>query len=171
MVYNDIAKEVTNLYYAMKYSQCQTNARVTQNLLILTSMNASDVAYNLLQTPGVLDITRGEIFHLFKCMPIDCKPKEDDRCFSDSIPVTCQDKDYFLMAKSHILSPTGIETECSSVMAPMFKIDNVWYSRIGARLIPAHSPIEIESDPQNAFNFKIKRRKSGGFTSSLPVIE
>jgi hypothetical protein len=166
-VYQSIAAEVMALYHVLKYEQCLTNYRVTQNLLNLASMPNADAGFNMLQRPGIFLVPRGEVVHVFQCVETQCQLRHDEDCYSDALPVSCQGVDQFLLAKSHILSPSANRIECSSIMPPMFYINDTWFTRVNSKLVSSIEPHKIETNPQTSFNFNVKTEflSSGIYTS------
>jgi len=106
--------------------KCVLERQVLQNALTLASIAPDEMAHRIMKSPGYTAITSGEVIHLIKCVPVDCRIRHTETCYNE-LPVTYQNKSLFLQPRSKILTKTGTPRDCNELLPVMYKILNTWY--------------------------------------------
>lgn len=53
--------------------KCTLERQVLLNALSLYSIAPDEMAFRIMKAPGFSAIAAGEVIHLIKCIPVDCK--------------------------------------------------------------------------------------------------
>lgn len=115
--------QLTQLYRDIMEQKCILEKQTLQNALTLASIAPDEMAHRIMKSPGYTAITSGEVIHLIKCNPVECRT---ETCFNE-LPVTYQNKSLFLQPRSKILTKTGTPRDCNELLPVMYKILNTWY--------------------------------------------
>lgn len=118
--------QLTQLYRDIMEQKCILERQVLQNALTLASIAPDEMAHRIMKSPGYTAITSGEVIHLIKCIPVECRIRHIETCFNE-LPVTYQNKSLFLQSRSRILTKTGTPRDCNELLPVMFKVLNTWY--------------------------------------------
>ncbi|KYN50256.1 hypothetical protein ALC62_06924 [Cyphomyrmex costatus] len=130
-----IKKQLTQLYRNLMEQKCAIEKQVLQNALTLASIAPDETAYRIMREPGYIAVLPGEALHLVKCIPVECKLRHEEHCYTE-LPVTHANKSFFLQPRSRILTKTGTLRYCNQLLPIMYKLHGVWF-----RLTP--KPIEV----------------------------
>ncbi|XP_072766924.1 uncharacterized protein [Anoplolepis gracilipes] len=106
--------------------KCALERQVLQNALSLASISPDKMAHRIMKSPGYTAITSGEVIHLIKCVPVECRIRQTKTCYSE-LPVTYQNHSLFLQPRSKILTKTGTPRDCNELLPVTYKILNTWY--------------------------------------------
>lgn len=134
-----VRTQLTQLYRDLMEQKCALEKQVLLNALSLYSIAPDEMAYRIMKSPGYTAIAAGEVIHLIKCVPVECKLRQTDKCYNE-LPITHRNTSAFLLPGSRILTYQATPRACSELLPAMFKIHDVWY-----RLLPR--PIESLAPP------------------------
>ncbi|EFN65203.1 hypothetical protein EAG_10155 [Camponotus floridanus] len=118
--------QLTQLYRDIMEQKCVLERQVLQNALTLASIAPDEMAHRIMKSPGYTAITSGEVIHLIKCVPVECRIRHTEACYNE-LPVTYQNKSLFLQPRSKILTKTGTPKDCNELLPVMYKILSTWY--------------------------------------------
>ncbi|KYN00581.1 hypothetical protein ALC62_08650 [Cyphomyrmex costatus] len=130
-----IKKQITQLYRNLMEQKCAIEKQVLQNALTLASIAPDETAYRIMREPGYTAVLSGEALHLVKCIPVECKLRHDEHCYTE-LPVIHANHSFFLQPRSRILTKPGTLRDCNQLFPVMYKLHGVWF-----RLTP--KPIEV----------------------------
>jgi len=134
-----IKTQLTHLYRDIMEQKCALEKQILQNALTLSSIAPDEMAHRIMKTPGYTAVAAGEVIHLIKCVPVECRVRQTEGCFAE-LPVTHNNKTSFLLPGSRILTQTGTPRDCSELLPAMYKIHGTWF-----RLMPR--PVESSPPP------------------------
>jgi len=118
--------------------KCALKKQILQNALSLSSI-APEMAHRIMKAPGYTAVAAGEVIHLIKCIPVECRVHQTENCFIE-LPVTHGNASAFLLPGSRILTKTGTPRDCSELLPTMYRLHGTWY-----RLMPP--PVESVPPP------------------------
>ncbi|KYN50086.1 hypothetical protein ALC62_00114, partial [Cyphomyrmex costatus] len=130
-----IKKQLTQLYRNIMEQKCALEKQVLQNALTLASIAPDETAYRIMREPGYTAVLSGEVLHLVKCIPVECKLRQAEHCYSE-LPVTHANTSFFLQPRTRILTKTGTIRDCNHLLPIMYKLHGIWF-----RLTP--KPVEV----------------------------
>jgi len=122
--------------------KCALEKQILQNALSLSSIAPDKMAFQIMKTPGYTAVTTGEVIHLIKCMPVDCRIRQNTECHNE-LSVTYQNQSYFLTSRSRILVKTNTQRDCNELLPIMFKIHDSWFWSM-PRLVETIPPAKIQ---------------------------
>jgi len=134
-----IKTQLTQLYKDIMEQKCALERQILQNALTLASIAPDEMAYRIMKEPGYTAVTNGEVIHIVRCVPVECKIRYTDLCFNE-LPVTHRNASLFLLPRSRILARTGTVKDCNDLLPAMYKIHGAWF-----RLTP--KPVEVLAPP------------------------
>lgn len=134
-----IKTQLTYLYRDILEQKCALERQILQNALTLSSIAPDEMAYRIMKAPGYTAVTAGEAIHIIKCIPVECRIRHVESCFTE-LPVTHDNRSVFLLPGSRIITHAGTPRDCSEVLPAMYKIYGTWF-----RLMPR--PVESLSPP------------------------
>lgn len=137
-----IKTQLTQLYRDIMEQKCALEQQILQNALSLASIAPDEMAYRIMKGPGYTAVTTGEAVHLIKCVPVDCKVRHTEQCYSE-LPVTHRNTSLFLLPRSRILTRKGTPRDCSDFLPVMFKIHGTWF-RLTPKLTESLAPPVIQ---------------------------
>lgn len=82
-----IKTQLTQLYRDIMEQKCALEREILQNALSLVSFAPDEMARRIMKEPGYIAVMAGEALHLIKCIPVECRVRPTDACYS-KIPVT-----------------------------------------------------------------------------------
>lgn len=121
-----VKTQLTQLYKDLIEQKCAVEKQVLQNALSLASIAPDEMAFRIMKGPGYTAVTSGEVIHLIKCVPVECKIRHTEECYAE-LPVSYNNQSYFLLPRSHILTTLGTTRECSSLLPAMYRIHGGWF--------------------------------------------
>ncbi|KYN08239.1 hypothetical protein ALC62_00780 [Cyphomyrmex costatus] len=130
-----IKKQLTQLYRNLMEQKCALERQVLQNALTLASIAPDETAYRIMREPGYTAVLSGEALHLVKCIPVECKLRQAEHCYTE-LPVTHANASFFLQPRTRILTKTGTIRDCNHLLPIMYKLYGIWF-----RLTP--KPVEV----------------------------
>jgi len=116
-----IKTQLTKLYTKIMELKCALEKQILQNALSLSSIAPDEMAFRIMKTPSYTTVTAGEVINLIKCIPVDCRVRQDTKCHNE-LPVIYQTQSYFLAPRSRILMKTGTQRDYNELLPIMFKI-------------------------------------------------
>lgn len=134
-----IKTQLTQLYRDIMEQKCSLEKQILQNALSLASIAPDEMAYRITKEPGHTAVVSGEVIHLIKCVPVECKVRYAEGCYNE-LPVSHRNQSLFLLPKSRILTRKGTPRSCSDLLPTSFKINGAWF-----RLTP--KPMETLPPP------------------------
>ncbi|KYN50093.1 hypothetical protein ALC62_00121 [Cyphomyrmex costatus] len=130
-----IKRQLTQLYRNLMEQKCALEKQVLQNALTLASIAPDETAYRIMREPGYTAVLSGEALHLVKCIPVKCKLRHAEHCYTE-LPVTHRNVSFFLQLRSRILTQSGTIRDCNQLLPVMYKLHGTWF-----RLAP--KPVEV----------------------------
>ena len=76
--------------------------------------------------PGYMPAIAGEVLHIVKCIPVKVKCRKTGECYLQ-LPIIRGNQSFFLSPRTHILTKSGIQTNCNSFLPSMYLFDESWY--------------------------------------------
>ena len=134
--------QLTQLYQDIMEQKCALERQILQNALSLASIAPDEMAHRIMKAPGYTAITAGEVLHLIKCVPVECRVRQAELCYNE-LPVTHQNKSLFLLPRSRILTKTGTPRDCHELLPAMYQVHNTWY-RLTPRPVESVAPPTIQ---------------------------
>lgn len=134
-----VRTQLTQLYRDIMEQKCALEHQVLQNALSLASIAPDEMAFRIMKSPGYTAVTSGEVLHLIKCVPVECKIRLVESCYHE-LPVTHRNQSYFLAPRSRILVRTSTPRDCDGFLPATYRIDGAWY-----KLTPR--PVEVLAPP------------------------
>jgi len=134
-----IKTQLTQLYRDIMEQKCALEQQILRNALSLASVAPDEMAFRIMKGPGYTAVTTGEVIHLIKCVPVECKIRQTKECYHE-LPVAHRNASLFLLPRSRILAKNGTPRECSGLLPVMYKIQGVWF-----RMTPG--PMETIAPP------------------------
>jgi len=95
-----------------------------QNALLLASIAPDEMAFRIVKGPGYTAVTTGEVIHLIKCVPVECKIRQTKQCYHE-LPVAHRNVFLFPLPRSRILVKNGMPRKYSGLLSIMYKIQGV----------------------------------------------
>ena len=84
--------------------------------------------------PGYMSVIAGEVVHIVKCIPVEVQYRKTEEFYLE-LPIFIGNQSFFLSPRTHILTKSGIQTNCNSFLPPMYVFGETWY-----KLLP--NPVE-----------------------------
>lgn len=121
-----IKLQLTRLYRDLLEQKCVLEQQVLRNVLSLSSIAPDEMAFRIMKTPGYTAVIAGEVIHLIKCVPVECKIRHTEDCYNE-LPVTHKNQSYFLLPRSRILTRKGTPRDCHGLLPAMYRIQDTWF--------------------------------------------
>lgn len=137
-----IKTQLTQLYRDIMEQKCALERQILQNALSLATLAPDEMAFRIMKNPGYTAVTSGEVIHLIKCVPVECKIRYTEDCFNE-LPVSHANTSYFLLPRSRILTRTSTPRECNGLLPAMYKVHGTWF-RLTPKLIETLPPPVIQ---------------------------
>lgn len=134
-----VKTQLTQLYRDIMEQKCALERQILQNALSLSSIAPDEMAFRIMKAPGYTAVTMGEVIHLIKCVPVECKFRHTEGCYHE-LPVTHHNESHFLLPRSRILTKKGTSKECNDLLSTMFKVDGTWFKI-------TNRPMEVVAPP------------------------
>lgn len=134
-----IKTQLTQLYRDIMEQKCALERQILQNALSLASIAPDEMAFRIMKGPGYTAVTTGEVIHLIKCVPVECKIRYTETCYEE-LPVKHNNISLFLLPRSRILTKVSTPRDCNNLLSTMYKIHGAWF-----KLTP--KPMETLSPP------------------------
>lgn len=119
--------QMRELYMDIINQKCETDIKAVKDILTLAYLSPDLFAYNLMG-PGYMAHVAGELIHMVKCLAVEVTVLENATTCYKQIPITYEDKDYFLSQKTKIIIRHGTETHCNRILHTGFKINSEWFT-------------------------------------------
>jgi len=161
-----VKTQLTQLYRDMMEQKCALEKQILQNALSLSSIAPDEMAHRIMKSPGYTAVTAGEVIHLIKCIPVECKARQTENCYLE-LPVTHGNTSAFLLPGSRILTRTGTPRDCSELLPTMYRLHGTWY-RLMPRPMESIPPPIIQPLTRPAWKYV---SPSGLATSGIYSIE
>ena len=69
--------------------------------------------------PGYMPVIAGEVVHIVKCITVEVKYRKTEKCYLQ-LTVFRGNQSFFLSPRTHILTKSSIQTNCTSFLQPMY---------------------------------------------------
>ncbi|XP_067204509.1 uncharacterized protein [Linepithema humile] len=122
--------------------KCALERQILQNALSLASIAPDEMASRIMKAPGYTAVTAGEIIHLIKCVPVECKIRHTEHCYNE-LPINYNNKSMFMLPRSRIITKSGTVRECNELLPALYKIHATWF-RLNQRPIETLPPPIIQ---------------------------
>jgi hypothetical protein len=63
--------------------KCALEKQILQNALSFSSTAPDEMAFPIMKTPGYTAVTAGEVIHLIKCIPVECRARQTSECHNE----------------------------------------------------------------------------------------
>lgn len=131
-----------NLYRDVVAQRVSLGRRIFQGALSPAALLLERLARTVMKGLGFMAVTRGEVAHIIKCVPIDCKLRRTGKCVQE-LPVTYHNESYFLSATSRMLMKSATQINWHLVVPAQYQIEGTWY-RFSLRPIEVLVPQSLE---------------------------
>jgi hypothetical protein len=84
------------------------------------------MASRIMKAPGYTAVTAGEVLHLIKCVPVNCKICHTENCHNE-LPKIYNNESMFLLPRSRIITKSGTIRDCNKLLPVMYKIHDIWF--------------------------------------------
>jgi hypothetical protein len=101
------------------------------------------MAFRIMKKTGYTAGTAGEMVHLIKCIPVECRARQTNECYKE-LPDTYQNKTHFLTSRSRIIIKSETPRECVELLPIIYKVHDSWF-RSMPRLVETIPPPNILS--------------------------
>lgn len=146
-----IKTQLTRLYRDLMEQKCALERQILQNALSLSSIAPDEMAFRIMKSPGYTAVTTGEVIHLIKCVPVECKVRHTEQCYNE-LPVVHKNISYFLLPRSRILTKKGTPRDCNDLLPAMYRIHETWF-RVNNRPIETLAPPTIQPLTQPTWKY------------------
>ena len=146
-----IKLQLTRLYKDLMEQKCALEQQVLRNVLSLSSIAPDEMAFRMMKMPGYTAVVSGEVIHLIKCVPVQCKIRHTEGCYNE-LPVTYRNGSYFLLPRSRILTRKGTSRDCHGLLPAMYKVQDTWF-RITTRPEETIAPPIIQPLTQPSWKY------------------
>lgn len=127
--------QINSLYRDILIQRCGIERQVLQNALSTAGILPEQFAYTVMKGPGYMAVIAGEVAHIVKCIPVECKLRRTTACYHE-LPVTYKNSSLFLSTTSRMLLKSATQIDCDPVLPTQYRIEGTWY-----RFTP--QPIEV----------------------------
>lgn len=147
-----INERLNSLYHDILQQRCLSQASILSNLLALAYTSEDEFAYAYKKEPGYTALTRGEVIHLIKCVPVEVKLTDTHNCYTEAT-VLYKNITYFLSPRNRLLKEVGTEIECNSLLPVIFNFAEHWYSLYPTphKVAPPHL---LDPNPNNTWVYE-----------------
>ena len=129
-----IRTEVNRLYHDVLTQRCILEQQVFRNTSTLATQSPDKCAYHLMKGSGYVSVIAGEVVNIVKCIPVEVKYRKTEECYLQ-LPIFRGNQPFFLSPRTHILTKSGIQTNCNSFLPLIYLFGETWY-----KLLP--NPVE-----------------------------
>lgn len=147
-----IERQLTSMYRDIMNDRCEKSKEIMDLQLAIGMNHPEQFAKIYAKQEGYNAIRMGDVIHVIQCQPVDVKTRVDAQCW-DELPVTYDDKPYFMSPQSHILKTIGTPTICSSVLPSMYRLGLTWYVSANG-LKPAFAPKELDPNQLGKWSYE-----------------
>lgn len=128
-------KQINQMYYDLLMHKCELERKILTNALSIAVQAPDEFAFRLMQEPGYMAVTTGEVVHLVKCLQVEVQRRDTKECYNQ-LPVFRGTEPFFLSPRTRILTKAGTQISCSGAMPPMFRVGSDWL-----QFLPAPSTV------------------------------
>jgi hypothetical protein len=84
------------------------------------------MASRIMKAPGYTAVAAGEVLHLIRCVPVECKIRHTETCYNE-LPVEHNNASVFMLPRSRILTKSGTIRDCNELLPAMYKLHDTWF--------------------------------------------
>lgn len=133
---------MTRLYEDVMTHKYNLERQVLQNSSSLATLTPDIFAYNVMNGPGYMATTAGEVIYIVKWTPAETIVRHTKECYQE-LPVLKSNITMFLTQKTDILLKKGTQIECNPFIPPMYKMNNEWFKSL-PKPTESMKPITLE---------------------------
>ena len=121
-----IRTEINRLYHDVLTQRCILEQQVFRNTLTFATQSPDEFSYYLMTGPGYMSVISGGVVHIVKFIPVEVKYRITEECYLQ-LPIFRRNQSFFLSPRIHILTKSGIQTNCNSFLPPMYLFGETLY--------------------------------------------
>lgn len=160
-VEQSLKRNFNTMFAQTVHRRCLLHREILKNRLLLAPLTPNSVASIVKTQLGVVAQVAGEVMYIMKCLPVAVEIRRSNKCYVE-LPVTFNNKSFFLSPVTRILQEHAEEVECNSIIPPMYYLNNKWIG-FDPRPIQGVTPQVLSIDVEVPFKFQsIKDLGSGG---------
>jgi len=108
---------------------CSLEEEQVESILALAKTDTEEFAYRINgNKPGVTAIISGEVAHILRCVPVTVSRRSTEGKCWNALPVSYDNKDYFVSSRTRILMGTAAVRECNPLTPSMYNLGGEWVS-------------------------------------------
>jgi hypothetical protein len=134
--------QLTKLYRDIMEQKCALERQILENALSLASVAPDEMASRIMKEPGYTAVTAGEVLHLIRCVPVECRVRHTDNCYNE-LPVEYNNQSLFMLPRSRILIKNGTPRDCNELLPALYRLEGTWF-RIAMRPMETIPPLIIK---------------------------
>lgn len=118
--------QLNAMYKDIMEQKCAIEKQVLENALSLAAIAPDEVASKFMKAPGYTAVIAGDVIHLIKCMPVECRVRHTEQCFNE-LPVTYKNTSMFILPRSRIITTAGTPRDCNGLLPTLYKLHDTWF--------------------------------------------
>ncbi|OXU21922.1 hypothetical protein TSAR_008108 [Trichomalopsis sarcophagae] len=127
--------QINQMYHDLLKHKCELERQALTNAMSIAVQAPVEFAFRLMKEPGYMAVVAGEVIHLVKYLQVEVQRRDTGVCYNH-IPVSRGEEEFFLSARTRVLTRAGKQISCSGAMPPTFNMGNHWL-----QFLPAPSNI------------------------------
>lgn len=144
-------RAVDKLYVDSIYRRCKIHRETLKNRLLMAPLTSNALGAIIKNQLGYIGRVLGEVLYIGKCIPRLAQIRRTNECYNE-LPVTSNNRSYFMAPITHILQTHGEQIECSPLMPPLYKLGDEWIG-LSPYPIVKEAPTELQVEEEIKLNF------------------
>jgi len=114
-VEKQIERQLIRLYRDVMEQKCALEQQTLRNVLSFKHRARRDgLLEQILNSPRYTAVMTGEVIHLIKCLPVECRLRHTDTYYGE-LSVTFRNASIFFLPRSRIITRKCIPCDCNAV--------------------------------------------------------